>query len=127
VQYSIRGGGARPAITAAAVACLFSTGDYDSDYVKKLMDFCEKNVWPGKSNTSYYGYWHYTHYYYAQVIYRLGGPKWEEYRALIARDIVKKQSASGAWKEGHIGPVYTTSMNATILQLDNGYLPIYQR
>ncbi|MEZ6047607.1 MAG: hypothetical protein R3C11_18910 [Planctomycetaceae bacterium] len=27
VQYSIRGGGARPAITAAAVACLFSSGN----------------------------------------------------------------------------------------------------
>ena len=33
----------------------------------------------------------------------------------------------GAWKEGHVGPVYTTAINATILQLDNGFLPIYQR
>ena len=36
-------------------------------------------------------------------------------------------TANGAWKEGHVGPVYTTAMNATILQLDNGFLPIYQR
>jgi hypothetical protein len=48
VQYSIRGGGARPAITAAAVACLFNSGEYDNDYVKKLLDYCEKNVWPGQ-------------------------------------------------------------------------------
>jgi hypothetical protein len=40
---------------------------------------------------------------------------------------LRKQSASGAWKEGHVGPVYTTAINATILQLDNGFLPIYQR
>jgi squalene cyclase len=29
VQYSSKGGGARPAITAAAIACLFNAGEYD--------------------------------------------------------------------------------------------------
>jgi hypothetical protein len=127
VQYSIRGGGARPAITAAAVACLFNSGQYDSEYVQKLLAFCEKNVWPGRSRTRYFGHWHYTHYYYAQVMYRLGGEKWQKYRDAIGKDILRKQSASGAWKEGYVGPVYTTAINATILQLENGFLPIYQR
>ena len=36
VQYSSKGGGGRPAITAAAIACLFNAGDYDSEYVPKL-------------------------------------------------------------------------------------------
>lgn len=127
VQYSIRGGGARPAITAAAVACLFNSGEYESEYVKKLLGFCEKHVWPGSSRTRYFGHWHYTHYYYAQVMYRLGGQKWDRYFSDISKQIIPKQSHSGAWKEGHIGHVYTTSINATILQLNNGYLPIYQR
>ncbi len=127
VQYSIRGGGARPAITAAAVACLFNSGEYDSEYVKKLLDYCDKNVWPGQQNTSYFGHWHYTHFYFSQVMYRLGDKKWERYYQEISRDIIRKQSASGSWKEGHIGPVYTTAINATILQLENGFLPIYQR
>jgi len=30
VQYSSKGGGGRPAISAAAIACLFNAGDYDS-------------------------------------------------------------------------------------------------
>jgi len=47
--------------------------------------------------------------------------------SVISAEILRKQSASGAWNEGHIGPVYTTSINATILQLENGFLPIYQR
>ncbi len=127
VQYSIRGGGARPAITAAAVACLFNSGEYDSEYVQKLRDFCDKNVWPGTSRARYFGHWHYTHYYYAQVMYRLGSEGWNKYFDDIGGEIMRKQSPSGAWKEGHIGDVYTTSINATILQLDNGYLPIYQR
>ncbi len=129
VQYSIRGGGARPAITAAAVAAMFNAGEYgESDHVKKMMEYCKQNVWPGKAGTSQlFGHWHYTHYYYAQVVYRLGDDEWNKYFAEVGRDILAKQSANGSWKEGHVGDVYTTAINATILQLDNGYLPIYQR
>ncbi|MEX1229929.1 MAG: prenyltransferase/squalene oxidase repeat-containing protein [Planctomycetaceae bacterium] len=127
IQYSIRGGGARPAITAAACATLFNAGEYDSDQLKLMLDYCKKNVWPGGSSAQYFGHWHYTHYYYAQVMYRLGGDDWVKYFKEISKEILSKQSASGAWKEGHIGPVYTTAINATILQLDYGYLPIYQK
>jgi hypothetical protein len=34
---------------------------------------------------------------------------------------------SGAWTSGYIGPVFSTSVNLTILQLEKGILPIYQR
>ena len=44
VQYSSKGGGGRPAITAAAIACLFNAGDYDSEYVPKLLKYCETNL-----------------------------------------------------------------------------------
>lgn len=127
VQYSIRGGGARPPITAAAVACLFNSGEYDNEYVKKLMKYCEQNVWPGRARSQYFGHWHYSHYYYSQVMYRLGKEKWDKYFEDIGREIIRQQAASGAWTKGHVGPVYTTSINATILQLGKGYLPIYQR
>lgn len=125
-SYSTRGGNARPPITAAAVAALFNAGDYKSERVKKMLDFCEKRVWPGKGSSVYTGHWHYMHYYWAQVMYRLGDEKWEKYFNDVGRDIIRKQSASGAWTQGHVGSVYTTAINATILQLDNGYLPIYQ-
>jgi hypothetical protein len=127
VMYSIKGGGARPPISAAAIACLFSSGDYESEYVKKLSAYCEKTLSPTGNQAGAFGHWHYAHYYYAQAMYRAGGPKWDKYFAAISTDIIRKQSASGAWKEGHVGSVYTTAINATILQLENGYLPIYQR
>ena len=130
VQYSIRGGGPRPPITAAAVAAMFNAGEYgESEDVKKMMEYCKQNIWPGKtsSNQQLFGNWHYAHYYYAQVVYRLGDEEWNKYLADIGKEILSKQTANGSWKEGHIGDVYTTAMNATILQLDNGYLPIYQR
>ncbi len=37
VQYSSKGGGGRPAISAAAIACLFNAGDYDDKFVPKMI------------------------------------------------------------------------------------------
>ena len=134
VQYSIRGGGARPAISGAAVACLFSAGEQGDPMADKLLDYCHKNIWPGDAgSSSYFGHWHYTHYYFAQVMYR-DEKDWPKYFGEVSTEILSKQTRSGpndpndgAWLEGHIGPVYTTSINATILLLENGFLPIYQR
>jgi hypothetical protein len=125
VQYNSRGGGGRPAITAAAIACLFNAGEYDSEYVPKLQAYCKKNL----SNISDrgFGHWHYAHYYYAQVRYREGGTSWKEYRDGIYARIVREANPDGSWSQGYIGPVYTTAINLTILQLENGALPIYQR
>lgn len=130
VQYSyVHRGGARPPITAAAIASLFSAGEYESDQVKKMLEYCKKYVWPGGGGTAQqFGHWHYAHYYFAQVLYRLGGQEWDKYYDDVVRNqILHTQSASGAWNEGHVGPVYVTAINATILQLDKGFLPIYQR
>ncbi|GIX03868.1 MAG: hypothetical protein KatS3mg113_0874 [Planctomycetaceae bacterium] len=128
VQYSIRGGGSRPPITAAAIACLFNSGEYDSEYVQKLLNYCEKHIQLGKSNQGLlFAHWHYTHYYYAQVLYRLGDDKWKPYFQDLSKEILKTQTPQGFWREGHVGPVYVTAINATILQLNNGFLPIYQR
>ena len=140
VQYSIRGGSARPAITAAALASLFNTGEYDSEFVKMLSQFCDQNIWPAKNRSVYSSHWPYMHYYYAQAMYRRGGlgknPEekkkndalWLKYFGDISKQILRQQSHDGSWSQGsYIGPVYTTAMYATILQISNGYLPIYQR
>lgn len=125
VQYNSRGGGGRPAITAAAIACLFNAGEYDSEFVPKLQAYCQKNL----SNISNrgFGHWHYAHYYYAQVRYREGGKSWEEYRGQVCARLVGEANPDGSWSQGYIGPVYTTAINLTILQLESAALPIYER
>jgi len=132
VQYSSKGGGGRPAITAAAIACLFNAGEYDDELVPKMLKYCEQNL--GPDTQSSYGHWHYAHFYYAQVQYREGGRTWEEYKNAIESKLlreateVKLGDKTGVqWTQGYIGPVYTTALNLIILQLDNSYLPIYQR
>ena len=125
VQYRLSQPGGRPAITAAAMACLYNAGEYDSEFVPKQLAYCRGKL-ENLSGTGF-GHWHYAHYYYAQVMYREGGKDWETYREKIYKRILSEVSPDGSWSQGYIGPVYTTAINLTILQLDRGALPIYQR
>ena len=132
VQYSSKGGGGRPAITAAAVACLFNAGQYDSQYVPRLLKYCDTHL--GNISHQGFGHWHYAHYYYAQVRYREGGAIWRNYYDQIAAKLLREATETNVsdrpmvyWDQGYIGPVYTTAINLTILQLEKATLPIYQR
>ena len=128
VQYSSKGGGGRPAISAAAIACLFNAGEYDDTHVPRMLDYAEKHL--GNIANNGFGHWHYAHFYYAQVMYREGGRKWETYRDQMEKRLLSEAQPEGDvlfWPQGYIGPVYTTATNLTILQLENGTLPIYQR
>ena len=125
VQYNIHGGGGRPPISAAAIACLFNAGEYDDKFVPNLLKYSDRTL--ANVNNNGDGHWHYAHYYYAQVKYRQGGKDWENYRSKLFRRIVNEQGGDGSWTQGYIGKVYTTSINLTVLQLDSGALPIYMR
>lgn len=127
VQYSIRGGGERPPITAAALAALFNAGEYDTELTRNMRTYCERTIWPEKPLKSSSGHWHYMHFYYAQVIYRQGGDRWNKYRREMEEKLLKEVGSGGAWSDRQIGTVYTTAINCIILQLDKGFLPIYQR
>lgn len=132
VQYSSKGGGSRPAITAAAVACLYNAGEYDDKYVPRMLQYCQAQLKPNSRDS--FGHWHYAHFYYSQVMYREGGETWLDYLSNIQKRIISEaeivrlgEADLAYWKQGYIGPVYTTALNLVILQLDNAYLPIYQR
>lgn len=128
IQYSLKNNtGPRPPISAAAIACLFSSGEYESDLASDLIKYCEANIEKNTGITQSGNHWHYTHFYYSQVQYRMGDEKWLPYFSNISKQILSQQTANGSWKEGIVGPVYVTAINSTILQLDNGFLPIYQR
>ena len=105
---------------------MFNSGEYETGQVKKMMAYCEKNVWPGRGVTSRFGHWHYTYLYYSQVVYRQGGAEWIPFRDNLFKKIGREQNGNGSWS-GNIGPIYVTACNLIMMQLDQGYLPIYQR
>ena len=125
ISYSSKQRGtSRPAITAAALAALYNAGDYDSDHVPEMLDYAKKSLHDlgGRS----FGHWHYTYLYYSQVVYRQGDEMWKPFRDRLYDKIVDQQRPDGFW-EGQVHPVYATACNLIMLQLDKGYLPIYQR
>lgn len=132
VQYSTKGGNGRPAITAAAIACLYEAGSYDDGFVPRMKEYCRQRLVGDDAGAQ--GHWHYANFYYSQVQYREGGETWDEYRrgtyAKLIADATPVDTPMGPgyrWNQGYIGPVYTTALNLIMLQLDEACLPIYQR
>jgi hypothetical protein len=147
VIYSYAGGNGaalngqeRPPITAAAVACSFSAGQYKGDLAKKWIKFCKDSIPVAKGRVSHDEY---QSYYFSQFVYVLGDERygemfpnedkstwltWSRYKEAMFPYLIDAQDKnSGSWTSGYIGPVFTTSVNLTILQLEKGILPIYQR
>jgi hypothetical protein len=144
VIYSLGGGGGgdgRPALTAAAIACGFSAGDYSSPLIRKWFKFCQAHV--GNFGVgARFGHDEYTHYYLAQAIYLLGEDgyaklfpdsreserlTWSAYRKTTFENLLRTQQSDGSWTGGHVGPVFITAIHLSIMQLDNAVLPLYQR
>ncbi len=127
ISYSSRQkGSSRPAITAAALAALYNAGDYDSDHVPDMLKYSKDTLHNISDGTRAFGHWHYTYLYYSQVVYRQGDELWNPFRDRLYDRIVSQQRPDGFW-EGQIHRVYVTACNLIMLQLDRGYLPIYQR
>jgi hypothetical protein len=136
-------GGERPALTAAAIACLFSAGEYKDEYVKKWFKYCETGVPIGNGFAG--GHDEYTQFYYAPSIYFLGEDgwarmfpdsnadkrlTWSKYKAGMFERLSHSQGADGSWPAAggwSVGPVFSTSVACCIMQLDNNVLPVFQR
>lgn len=54
--------------------------------------------------------------------------RWSKVRAEVFDFLAGAQNQDGSWTGGaNIGPVYTTALYSTVLQLDREILPLYQR
>jgi hypothetical protein len=133
-------GAERPPLTAAAIACMFSAGEYKSPLARKWLEFCKTNLPIGQIGRG--GHDEYAQYYYAQSMYILGDDgyqklypdsaeadrlTWTKYREVMFKHIMDTQTSDGSWTGGYIGPIFASCVNLTILQLDKSTLPIYQR
>jgi hypothetical protein len=142
VMYQLGSGGGTGPLTVQAIACLFSSGQYDSPLVKKWLTFVQRTIPIDRNGgNDRFGHYEYTHYYYAQVAYMLGedgyaklfggkageGVTWSKYKASIFDALLRSQAADGGWTTGYIGAVYSTACYLTILQLDKASLPLYQK
>jgi hypothetical protein len=134
-------GGERPAITAAAVACGFSSGNYEDKYAKMWIKYCKDTIWQnGRLQSS--GFDDYQNYYFGQAVFVLGDDRyaklfpddkkeswitWSKFKDATFAHFAGTQASDGSWNGGYGGPVFTTSFNLTLLQLEKNVLPFYHR
>jgi hypothetical protein len=136
-------GGERPALTAAAIACLFSAGEYKDEYVRKWFKYCYEARLHEQGFAG--GHDEYTQFYLAPSIYFLGEDgwakmfpdtpagkaiQWSKYRQGLFDRLCSSQGTDGSWQGAggwSVGPVFSTAVACCIMQLDNNVLPVYQR
>lgn len=129
IRYQVSDNGpSRPAITAAAVVCWFSAGDYDNRDAKKALEFVQKQLAPTQSDASqYFGHYYYAHLYMSQAMFMHGDKSWQSYYPPMRDTLVGLQSADGSWDGDHVGTTYGTAVALVILQLPYKNLTIVQR
>jgi hypothetical protein len=127
IKYSIYSGDdTRLPITAAAVACLYSAGEYDSPLAESCLKYVHRQF---KANGSEFqsGHYFYLHLYASQAFYQAGDEYWNDYYPKARDNLIAKQGADGQWPGDGVGPVFGTSLAAILLQLPYKFLPVYQR
>jgi len=133
IRYSFNSGNStRLPISAAALPCMYSTGDYESEMAEACLEYVFSQYCKDGRNKSWNksgGHDFYGHYYAAQAFYQAGDEYWDVYFPAARDQLINMQGqgGEGAWNGDGIGPVYGTAMALTILQLPYKYLPIYQR
>lgn len=126
IRYALWSGPeSRPAITAAGIAALYSTGIYDDQpFVERAFRYCEREI-PGQLADTDHGY--YTHLYWSQALWQRGGAAWRSYHERLTPVLLRLQQRDGAWSADGVGAVYGTAVALQILQLPTTQVPIHQR
>lgn len=131
IYYSLTSrGSTRLPISAAALPCMYSTGDYESEMAEACLAYVFRmycldgndRSWNKSGGHDFYG-----HYYAAQAFYQAGDEYWNTYFPQARNQLLGLQDSGGSWNGDGVGPVYGTALALTILQLPYKYLPIYQR
>lgn len=121
-------GGPRPPITAAAVACWYNAGEYESPLALKSLEYIKKNIGlGGNRGGGVWGHYYYAHLYMSQVMWLTGPEDWEWYFPPMRDWLLDVQENDGSWEGDNAGRTYGTAVALFILQIPYGYLPILQR
>ena len=133
-------GGERPAITAAGVACAFSSGQYNDEYAKKWIRYCKDSIRIAQGQFGGDAFFPYLTYYFAQAMYVLGDDRyaqmfpndrdpltWSTFKDKMFAHLKATQASDGSWPGDSVGPIFATAANVSILQLEKNVLPIYHR
>jgi hypothetical protein len=126
-SYASRGGTRLP-ISAAAVCCLYSAGEYESPLASRCLRYVSQQFQSRKGAFGQFtGHDYYCNLYAAQAFYQGGEQFWDDYFPTARDYFVSQQQPNGSWNGDGVGPTYGTAIALIILQLPYKFLPVYQR
>lgn len=112
--------------SAAGLVALYSAGIYEGREVERGLKYLMDHMPHGEISRNELFYF-YGHYYAVQAMWQAGGTYWRQWFPAIRDELLQRQSANGSWPDVTINSEYSTAMACVILQMPNGYLPIFQR
>jgi hypothetical protein len=125
-RYMLQGGASAFPRSAAGLVALYSAGEYDSQEIDAGIAYL-KQYMPDIKFSQRYSHYFYGHYYAIQAMWIRGGEDWSRWYPAIRDELLDKQVPEGYWTDNSAGSEYGTAMALIILQIPNGYLPIFQR
>jgi hypothetical protein len=117
-------GGSGFARSAAGCCCLYYSGVFEGDNLKRGLDYV-KSYTPGQ-NGGFRGenqHYFYGYYYATQAMFLAGGDYWASFYPNIREELISRQN-NDHWS-GEVSEDYDTAMALIILQMPNRYLPVF--
>ena len=112
--------------TAAGLVALYSAGIYESDEIQRGLKFLMDHQ-PRGEVFRHEAFYFYGHYYAVQAMWHAGGRYWRQWFPAIRDELLGRQTQDGSWPDLTVNSEYGTAMACIVLQMPNGYLPIFQR
>ncbi|MGE3803996.1 MAG: prenyltransferase/squalene oxidase repeat-containing protein [Gemmataceae bacterium] len=130
-------GSERPPLTAAALTCLVEAGQHDAPIVRKWLVYCQRAVPVNVKQRSMVD--EYAEHHYGAALCQLGDKRiaellpdskkpclWSAYRDQLFPILLRDQRDDGSWNTNSVGPVFSTAMALSVLQLERSPLPLHQ-
>jgi hypothetical protein len=120
------------ALTAAAIATFQMTGTYEGRPLADGYDFIARRLALRASEPGLEGdaviCAYYERFYLAQALWQhVDAATWVGWWRSETPRVLGAQDADGSWSDARFGDAYATAMNALVLAVPEGLLPIFQR
>ncbi len=130
-RYRLAAGPSALPRSAAAVSGLCAAGKYDSPQIREAMEYLRNALRDSQAVSPNDGYFHYAQYYAVQAFRLTLAPErredfGEESFCQFLRALLHEQRPDGSWPST-ISVDCATAMALIALQMENDYLPIFQR
>lgn len=124
-MYRLPSGESGFARSAMALASLQCAGIHEGPEVDAAFRYLDRFA-PSDVDKSGQGYFFFGHYYAGQAYWLRGGLIWPRWYGAIRDELLSLQNDDGTWFS-FISVDYATACSLIVLQLPNGYLPIFRK